>query len=78
MWAQGLGVVETKTRLLKGNDVLVVVLNQSAAEFDLEASAFDLEPDKTALVDLTVRLGPSAHAAVLKRDDHALLLLPGL
>jgi hypothetical protein len=56
MWTQGLGVVETQTRTLRGKDVLVVVMNESAAEFDLEPSAFDLERGKAAIVDVTVRL----------------------
>jgi hypothetical protein len=61
MWTQGLGALESEIRTIKGKDVLVVVLNESSAEFDWEASAFDLERGKTAVVDVTVRLEPSQY-----------------
>ena len=55
MWAAGLGVIETKSRILKGSDVLVVVLNESAAEVDFESSAFVSESWEDTDVDVTVR-----------------------
>ena len=55
MWAAGLGVIETKSRILKGSDVLVVVLNESAAEVDFESSAFVSESREDTDVDVTVR-----------------------
>ncbi len=55
MWASGLGVIETSSRILKGSDVLVVVLNESAAELDFESSAFISESREDTDVDITVR-----------------------
>ncbi len=54
MWTSGLGVIEMKSRMLTGSDVLVVVLNESAAELDLEKSAF-VSGSTDTVVDVTVR-----------------------
>jgi hypothetical protein len=55
MWVSGLGVIQTTSRILKGSDVLVVVLNESAAELDFESSAFVSESREDTDVDVTVR-----------------------
>ncbi len=57
MWRQGLGAIQSKSKVLQGSDVLVVVMNASTAELDLQSSAFETV---SGSVDVTV----SCEAAV--------------
>jgi hypothetical protein len=55
MWTQGYGAVQSSSRMMKGSDVVVVVMNESSVELDIESSAFVESRD----LDVTVRLSPS-------------------
>ena len=61
MWRQGLGAIQSKSKVLQGSDVLVVVRNASTAELDLQSSAFETV---SGSVDVTVRCEASVNAPV--------------
>ena len=61
MWRQGLGAIQSKSKVLQGSDVMVVVTNASTAELDLQSSAFETV---SGSVDVTVRCEASVNAPV--------------
>ncbi len=61
MWRQGLGAIQSKSKVLQGSDVLVVVMNASTAELDLQSSAFETV---SGSVDITVSCEAAVNVSV--------------